>query len=235
MKKTLLEIVQEILNDMDSDSVSAITDTEEAAQVASIVRTTYWKLIGLRDDWPFLRTLTTLTALGDTDNPTKMRIPTDMNKVEWIKYNKKDVTYLPPAEFKHIIDTRTEEADVVDANGFGLAADPLYWTSYDEDYVVFDSRDSDDDATLQASKSAVYGIVHPTWTHDGTATPNLPAKMFPAFIADAKGTAFLTLKQQANAKEEEYAKKSFARFKSTAWRNRNGDPKTNSGVDYGRK
>jgi hypothetical protein len=36
MKKTLLEIVQDILNDLDSDAVTAIGDTIEATQVANI-------------------------------------------------------------------------------------------------------------------------------------------------------------------------------------------------------
>ena len=41
MKFTLLEMVQEILSDMDSDEVDSIEDTVEAEQVATIVRSTY--------------------------------------------------------------------------------------------------------------------------------------------------------------------------------------------------
>lgn len=234
MRKTLLEIVQEILNDMDSDSVNSIDDTEEALQVASIVRTTYEKLIASRDDWPFLRTLTHLTS-ATADNPTRMRVPTAMSKVEWVKYRKKAITYLPPEEFKHLLDTRTELTAVVDEDGYGLNADPTYWTSYDEDYIYFDSYDLETEAYLLGATSAVYGIVIPTWVHDNTAYPTLPTKMFPGFIADAKGTAFLALKQQANAKEEEYAKRSFSRFQRTAWRNREAQPSTNQGVNYGRR
>jgi hypothetical protein len=234
MQKTLLEIVQDILNDMDSDSVNSIDDTEEARQVAQIVRTTYEKWLAARDDWPFLRTLSQLTGLGDLDNPTKMQIPEDMTKVEWVKYNKKDVTYLPPKEFKDMLDTRTETTDIVDANGYILNADPTYWTSYDEEYIHFDGYDSAVDTTLQQSKSVVYGLITPDWEHEDQFTPVLPAKMFPAFIADAKGTAFLALKQQAQAKEEEYARKSFSRFQKSSFRNRQAEPKTNENVDYGR-
>ena len=232
---TLLELVQDILNDMDSDEVSSITDTEEASQVASIVKSSYYKLIDLRDDWPFLRTLTTLTGLADTANPTKMLIPSAMTKVEWVKYNKKDVTYLDPKAFKDVLDTRTEATGVVDANGYILNADPIYWTSYDQEYIWFDGYDSDTESTLQTANSTAYGIVTPTWTHTNAFIPTLPSKMFSGLLADAKGTAFLTLKQQANAKEEDYAQKSFKRFQTTSWRNRQAEPKTNDGVNYGRK
>lgn len=40
-KRTLLDIVQEILNDMDSDEVTSINDTIESLQVANIVRSCY--------------------------------------------------------------------------------------------------------------------------------------------------------------------------------------------------
>lgn len=235
MQKTLLQMTQDILNDMDSDSVNSIDDTQESVQVAQIIRTTYEKLLAARDDWPFLRTLSQLEGLGDVNNPTKMRIAENVMKVEWIKYNKKDVTYLDPKTFKDLIDSRTEEVGVVDAGGYVLNADPRYWTSYDEEYVTFDGYDSNVDATLQQSKSAVYGIVEPVWEHEDAFIPTLPPKMFPALIADAKGTAFLALKQQAQAKEEEYARRSFSRFQSTARTTRQSDPKTNQHVDYGRK
>lgn len=228
-------MVQDILNDMDSDSVNGIDDTTEASQVAQIVKTSYFKLVNSRDDWPFLRTLTTLTALADTSNPTKMQIPSSLNKVYWIKYNKKNVEYLPPADFKHIVDTRTEQSGVVNSSGYIINADPSYWTSYDDDYIYFDSYDSDTDSTLQASKSAVYGIAVPSWTHSDGFTPTLPEKMFPILVADAKSTAFLVLKQQANQKEEDFARRGKNRMQNSAYRVDAGESKYNTGVNYGRK
>lgn len=235
MQKTLLQIVQDILNDMDSDSVNSITDSEEALQVAQIVRTSYEKLITSRDDWPFLRTLTTLTGLGDTSNPTKMRMPTSMSKVYWVKYNKNDVAYLSPKDFKDLLDNRTEQSGVVNSSGYIINADPSYWTTYDDDYIYFDGYDSDTDSTLQQSKSVVYGIVLPSWTVDDSFVPTLPEKMFPTLIADAKGTAFLDLKQQANAKEESFAGRSLARFQNAAYRADKAEPTYNQNVNYGRK
>ncbi len=45
MKYTLLEIVQEILSDMDSDEVNSIDDTTESEQVATIVKSTYLSMM----------------------------------------------------------------------------------------------------------------------------------------------------------------------------------------------
>ncbi len=234
MKKTLIEMVQDIINDTDFDSVNSITDTVEAEQVAQIVRTCYEKLITSRDDWPFLRTLTALNGLADTSNRTKMQLPERVQKVHWVKYNKKDVCWMPPKQFKDMLDGRTEQADVFDANGFGLNADPSYYTTYDDEYVFFDSINLEEEATLQTSKSAVFAVLEPVWTHEDTFTPLLPARMFPTLIADAKGTAFLVLKQQANAKEEQYAQTGKARAQRVGYRVAASESRTNESVNYGR-
>jgi len=55
MKLTLLEIVQDIMNDMDGDEVNAISDTIESQQVAQIVKTTYLEMMANRN-WPHLLT-----------------------------------------------------------------------------------------------------------------------------------------------------------------------------------
>lgn len=44
MRKTLLEMVQDILSEMDSDEVNSINDTVEAEQVATIIKNCYLAL-----------------------------------------------------------------------------------------------------------------------------------------------------------------------------------------------
>ena len=44
-KLTVLEIVQNILSDLNSEEVNSISDTIEADQVAEIVKTTYLDLV----------------------------------------------------------------------------------------------------------------------------------------------------------------------------------------------
>lgn len=235
MKMTLLEMVQSILNDMDSDPVNDVSGTTESDQVLSIIKDTYFKLITSRDDWPFLGTRTQLTGLGDTSNPTTMKIPDGINSVMWIKYNKKDVGYMKPKDFQDLLDQRVEQTGVVDANGLILNNDPTYWTSFDDTNVVMDGYDSSTDSTLQGSKSVVMGQIIPTWTPSNDFIPTLPDKMFPVFLADAKGTAFLTLKQQGNAKEESFAQKGKDRMAVIARRVTASEPRTNDDVNFGRK
>lgn len=234
MKLTLLEMVQDIMSAMESDSVNDIAATTESADIALAIKNTYFDLIASRD-WPFLRSYGQLTALGDTANPTKMRMPTDTNKIYWIKYNKKDVTYQDPKEFVDDKDQRTETAGVVDSNGYIINRDPQYWTSFDDDYIYFDSYDSATEATLQASNSQVYSLIVPSWTHTNGFIPLLPEKMFPTLLADAKGTCFLNMKQTSHAKEERKAQRGRVRMQNESWRNNAAESKSNSNVNYGRK
>ena len=228
-------MVQNILNDTDSDPVNSIDDTVEAAQVAEIIKTTYFAWMSNGKDWPFLRTLSTFTGLADTTTPTKMQMPEGMGKIFWVKYNGVEVTYLPPKDFHNLISSRVETTGVVDANGYVINADPVYWTTYDDNYVWFDGYDSDVESTLVSANCEVYAVVAPTWTASDSFVPTLPEKMFPTLLADAKGTAFLVLKQQANAKEEAVARRGKVKWQREAARANEAEPRSNTGVSYGRK
>jgi len=48
MKRTLLQIVQNILSDMDSEDVNTIGDTIESQQIASVVRDVYYNMVSTR-------------------------------------------------------------------------------------------------------------------------------------------------------------------------------------------
>lgn len=233
-KLTLLDMVQNILSALDSDPVDSIDETVEAVQVAEIVKESYFELLSQRD-WPFLFSLGALTALGDVNNPTKMKIPDNWNKIKWIKYNKKEVQWVDPETFNDIISNRVEQAGVINSAGYVINQDPQYWTSYDDTYIVFDGYNSSVDNTLQASKSVVYGTQQATWTHIDTFIPNIPEKFFPTLLAEAKSQAFVNLKQQSNAREERKATRGRMAMRNDAWRNENGEIKYNTKVNYGRK
>ncbi len=49
MQMTLLELVQSIPSDLDSEDVNSISDTIEAEQIASVVRDTYYNIIAGRE------------------------------------------------------------------------------------------------------------------------------------------------------------------------------------------
>jgi len=233
-KYTLLEMTQSVLNSLDSDNVNSIDDTVESVQVAELVKEAFFELISQRD-WPFMFDLDSLEALSDVNNPTKMKMKDTWNKIKWIRYNKKEVEYLSPDDFTEILDSRTAQAGIVNANGIVLTRDPSYWTSYDDEHIIFDSYDSSSESTLQQSKTKVYASLQPNWEHIDTFTPNIPEKMFQYLLAEAKAQAFVNLKQQANAREERKAQRGKMIMRNESWRNEYGEVKYNTKVNYGRK
>lgn len=233
-KMTLLDMTQNILSALDSDSVNSIDDTVESVQVAEIIKETFFDIISQRE-WSFLFQLGTLTAYSDTSNPTKMKIPDTWNKIKWIKYNKKEIEYLTPHDFTDLLHSRTVVTGITNSAGYGINKDPSYWTSYNDTDIIFDSINLTVESTLQASKTVVYGVVAPTWTHVDNFIPNIPEKFFPTLLADAKSQAFVNLKQQANNREERKAQRGRMTMRNEAWRNEYGEVRYNTKVHYGRK
>lgn len=233
-KLSLLDMTQNILSALDSDPVDSIDETVEAVQVAELIKEAYFELISQRD-WPFLFVLGNLQAVGDVNNPTKMKIPDTWNKIKWIKYNKQEVVYMDPETFNNMITQRVVQAGVINSNGYVINQDPQYWTSYDDTFIIFDGYNQSVDTTLQASKSSVYGTQQAAWTHMDTFIPSIPEKFFPTLLAESKSQAFVNLKQQSNAREERKATRGRMAMRNDSWRNENGEVKYNSKVSYGRK
>ena len=245
---TLLSMVQNILSDMDSDNVNSINDTIEAQQIASIIETSYNEIVGSRY-WPHLAKLKQLTASGTTARPTHMGIPSNVQRVEWIKYDKalstdtrvrySDVKYLNPKEFLDLIMERnqddTDVDKITDPSGTPLLIKnnkaPEYWTSFDDETLVFDSYDNSVDTTLQASKTQVQVYEDATWSLTDTFVPDLPPKAFPYLLAESKSTAFASIKQAPNAKEEQKSRRQRTFLAREKWR-QNGSPRQ---PNYGRK
>jgi hypothetical protein len=220
MEYTLLDIVQEILSDLDSDEVNSIDDTVESEQVASIVRSTYQAMMSNRD-WPHLQRAIKLESLNDLSKPTHMKLADKVKSVSFINYNKvkqgetkrayAEVKFLPPDQFIHKTNqedsTSTSVKVVIDLSGIELLIRndraPTYYTSFDDEHVVFDSYDSSVDSVLIANKIQAQGYVMPTWTHTDSAIPDLPDFAFTALIEEAKSRASFRLKQVVDQKAEQ--------------------------------
>lgn len=111
MRFTLLEIVQDILNDISGDEVDSISDTTEATQVANIVRSSYNYLISMHDVEEH-KTYFQLES-ASASSPTLMTIPTDILKVYHIDYDQKH----NPGAFS---------GGVFDGNAFDTTESSLY-------------------------------------------------------------------------------------------------------------
>jgi hypothetical protein len=246
-KMTLLEMVQDILSDMNSDNVNSLNDTVEATQVAQIIKSTYMFIVS-KMDRPWLATLFQLEA-ATTTYPTRMRLPDGIEKVMWIKYNTEitgatddawtTLTYKEPLEFVDLSYLRSSSATnvatmtLVENVPLFLYNDraPTIWTTFDDEYIVFDNYDSAVETNLQASKTVCHGYKDPVWTMTDAATPDLPSNMFPYFLAEAKATCMLRLKQTQDPKAEKQARDGKTRTQYAQWRT----GKQNDGPNFGRK
>lgn len=221
-KQTLLDIVQEILSDMNSDNVNSISDTIEATQVAHIVRRTYFNLLNERV-WPHRGQLFRLNSSADNAKPTHMLMDEDVLSIEWVKYNirdasddhdiYRDIVYKRPEDFLDYVMSRdnsdTNITTVFDYNGTPLFIRndraPDYFTTFDDEYLVFDSYDSAEDSILQHSKTQVFGYVEPEWRMEDNFVPVMPSKAFSLLVNESKSAAFLKIKEVFSQKDEQSA------------------------------
>jgi hypothetical protein len=247
-KLTLLEMSQDILSDMNSDNVNTIDETPDSLQVAQIVKSTYYDMIGNKN-WPHLRQLTQLEASADNTKPTHMKLPDLVKELEWVTYNRRKtadtsdkfevIEFCYPDEFLAITNQyKTNETTVDQITDFSSVVfnirndeSPRFWTSFDDDYLVFNSYDSVVDTILQASKTQASVFKEPTWSMVDSFIPDLPSEAFPALLADAKSACFLRLKQMPDQKSEQQAARQRNWMSRKAWR-------VNGGIrfpSYGRK
>lgn len=221
MKKTLLELTQDILSAMEDDEVNSIGDTVSAMGVAQVIQNVYDELI-TQIDVPSSDSLTSLESLSDVARPNYLRMPDNLKKIHWIKYNNKDVDYLSPKEFVDFLAKRDEGIDVVDFGGVTLKiqsdADPVYWTTFDDEYIVVDSFNTTDGSTLLTNRSSCLAQTLPTLELDDSAIPNLPLSMFPTLLATAKARCFVNFKQLANAAEDMASRKGLVRWQNDQFR-----------------
>lgn len=252
MKYTLLEMVQSILTSMGSDEVNSYSDTTESNDVATVIRDTYWYIVG-RGEFPANHTFFQLDASGDNTKPCVMTVPSDAVDFEYIKYKHTDsgntiwnyVEYLPLEEFITRVLSFTESSSNISTMTISLDGtdfivkfytdrNPKFYTTV-EDKVIFDGYDSSVENTLQSSNTLCYGKKIPTFTMSDTFTPELSAEQFQLLLNEAKSMAFVEIKQTENPKAEERARKSFITSQRTKRNLPSKVPEIKRIKGYGRK
>ena len=236
IKKKLLEIVQNILSDMDSQEVNSISDSIEAMQVAQIVETTFYNIIASRDV-PEHESFIKLTALSDTDFPTHFKYPTNVKQIKNLSYDVSsdgtyaysDIKWLEPLDFINRSDRRSlSSATVVNDKVAGTKIRvyndrmPSYYTSFDDEHIVMDAYDSDVDTTLQESKTRAYGTTYPVFSQDDTYVPEVDGTMHPYLLAEAKSTCMSLLKGGSDMKVEQSARRQKSYVQNDMYKTKKG-------------
>jgi hypothetical protein len=236
MRRTLLEITQSILNDLDGEPVNSIFDTEEATQYASVVRDTYFNIVAARET-PEHDQLLKLTALSDLTRPNYFLYPANLKEIRLFEYNGKEVYWKDPIKFLDSMPSADDE-DVLEVpdpvSGINLVCrtnkDPRYYTSFDNQYIVCDSYDMTVDSTLQESKTRCWGTKYPAFTMSDAFVPELSDTLFPYLLAEAKSVCFSVFKSGSDPKIEQAAR----RLKSGIQNDRFKTKRANTRNLYGR-
>ena len=207
-------MVQDIMSDMDSDVINSIDDTDESRQVAQIIKTTYYAMLSTRN-WPSTKTLLTLNGLADPNTPNYLYLKDTITELDLLilNYDKRKsgetrkkfdgVSWLYPDEFLRKVNSyNSDESNVQvvrDPSGvlYSIMTDraPSHFTSFDDKHLVFNSLDTDVEATLQSSKVQAFGYVTPTWEGLDTSIPVLPDEAFISLLEESKVKAMFKLKQ----------------------------------------
>jgi hypothetical protein len=220
MKKTLLEIVKAILSKADSQDVNTIADTEESMQAAEVVQSVYEDMIANRLI-PEHKSLIKLTSLSDNLFPTHFIMEDNQHKVETIWYDTStdnsfqytEMMWLEPEDFLKLVDKRQSNYDSVDDRFAGtklrIANDsmPKWYTSFDDDHIVFDAYNSIVENTLQTSKTRAIAITYPVFSLDDDYVPDLDSNMFPYLQRESESMFFDVYKGAISVKIEQAAKR----------------------------
>lgn len=218
MRYSLLDMVQEIASSLDSDEVNSISDTVESNQIALLIKGVYYDIavdIGL----PEHETLFELNASGDPSRPCLMTIPTNVVTMRTLKYDVRentdtlplwrDIQYKPFEDFLRWVEGYRNFEDNIFSQDilFNGEAFPIlyrndkhpdFYTTADDNQVLFDSYLATDSNTLVKSKTLCMGNVYPTFLMEDNFIPDLDPSQFSLLRNKAKARAFNELKQQIN-------------------------------------
>lgn len=247
---TLLDITQRLLSDMDSDAVNSITETHEATQVAMVVRDAYENILD-EHRMTSKKRLFQLDGVSDTARPNYLKIPEGYFNIEWLKYDKRiatadpplyqNVDYVTPEEFMDRVNLRdSDEATVqivYDFYGGRLHIrndkSPTYYTTFDNDYLVFDSFNVNVEDTLMESKTQAYGQIRSDLSLSDAAVIDLPKHLMSLLINEAREICFEYFKDGAPQKVTRNALRSRVRAQRTDRKLAN-DHAFDNLPDYGR-
>lgn len=254
MRLTLLEMIQHILSAMGSDDVTSYDDTVESYAVAMCIKQAFYDA-AVELNLPEHASMFELTASG-ASTPTLMTMPTNVIRLDKLYYDNKETgeSYSNMVEciwvfFDDFIEMQKElrgetsgVGEMVVTNNsesfnFMYRTDrwPRYFTTMDDDTVLFDSYDVTEDASgLVKAKTMGYGSVYPAFTLSNGAYLDLSAEQFPYVLAKAKTRAFNELKQTVNQESAAESRKQ----KIILQKRKNKfvqDPWSTVGPGYGRK
>lgn len=230
IRYNLLQLVQKVLSSMDGDEVNSFSDTTESLQVADCAETVYNDLI-TQSDLPEQYSIFNLTASGDPSLPIVMYRPEECETIDWVKYkwvnDSGDIwTPIKPILFDEFLqrqDGLNPDDDGVDTltlttNTMTMEVryyndrDPDWYTTFDDNTILFSSINLDEDTTLQSSKTLAYGQRSEQFVMIDSFTPAFDSNMHQIWLHETKALASAELRQVPNNKAEQKARKGWIKL-----------------------
>lgn len=230
IRYSLLQLVSKVLSSIDGDEVNSISDTTESLQIVHCAEIVYNDLI-TQADLPEQYDIFNLTASGDNALPIVMYRPDGYETVDWVKY-KKTVdtettwTLLKPILFDEFLtrqDGLNPSDDGVDtltltSNGSTMEIryytdrDPDWYTTFNDNTILFNSYDNTVDTTLQSVKTLCYGQRSELFLGVDSFIPAFDSNMHQLWLHETKALASAEVRQVPNNKAEKSARKGWIKL-----------------------
>lgn len=234
MNRTLLYTVQRVLEKLDLDVVNSINDSQDAILVAREAEDTFYDLLS-REDWPDQIDLIEVESVGDTTNPTALRLPTNTLGIHSVRYDVtasgetttsiKELEQLSVDDFLDRVynrDSSDSNVVTVDYKDIPLYIyndkAPEFYTTFDNELLILDSWYVDVETTVQGNKSIVQAMTIPTFESTDSYVIPLEATVYPLYLAEVTSAASFSLNGTQSPEEERRRNRGISRLRRTAFR-----------------
>lgn len=228
MSRTLLYTVQRVMEKLNLDPINSIGDTEDAILISREAETTFYDML-TRGEWKANLELVTVESVSDISRKTVLRIPDNVTKISSVRYDcsypdkNKDIrriVFLEPEEFLERSYNLSTDSDNVEENVINnktiLVENnrmPLYYTSFDNEHIVFDSYDKEVEDTVDPEKVICYGEITPSWLEEDTFVIPIQDNLYPLYLASLTSACSIYLMSNISQEDERRQARGISRMR----------------------
>lgn len=220
-KRTILKLVQDLGEGINTDEIDSLAETEEVVRIVNILKQSVQEILD-RKTWEFMKDK--VRQLDDRVDATQLNtllIPDDVVLIKCLRYkddNGKfyDVQYLQACDFIEKLQARTStQADIdiiTNSDGVELLVKndivPQYWTSFDEETITFDAYNlATGSGNLIADSVIIADVMPVTDFTDPTAVLNMPERMETLVFNEALVTCNYRIRQTRDPRADRVARR----------------------------